>query len=130
MVTSDQRLLLDTHTLLWWLDGGKLISEEARELIALKENLVFVSVVSAWEIAIKRSIGKIVCPGNLKQELENHAFELLAVSLEDTEVLAELPFHHRDPFDRMLVAQAKRENLTILTRDIHIPRYGVKCITS
>ncbi len=124
------RLLLDTHALLWWLNGGKQLSKEARHAISSESSLVWVSIVSAWEIALKRSIGKLKSPGNLAQELQRHSFELLQIELADTEALGSLEFHHRDPFDRMLVVQAQRENLTIVTRDPNIPHYGVKCLNA
>ncbi len=120
------RLLLDTHTLLWWLDGGKKLTRDARLLIANAENEVFVSAASAWEIALKKSIGKLSAPGNLLDEMKHHNFERLHITFEHCRELENLPLIHRDPFDRILIAQCRVEDLTMITRDADIARYEVK----
>jgi PIN domain nuclease of toxin-antitoxin system len=121
-------LLLDTHTLLWWLDNTPSLSEAARAVISQAESIVWVSAASAWEIAIKRAIGKLRVPGNLEHELARHRFLPLGITIGHALAVEDLPSYHSDPFDRMLVAQAKIEGLTIVTRDPTIPRYGVPCI--
>ena len=119
------RLLLDTHALLWWLSDWDEIAETTRDAIADPENEVFVSAVSGWEIAIKKARGRLVAPDNLSAVVEKKHFEHLPLSFEHTERAAVLPPHHRDPFDRMLVAQAQAEGLVLVTRDARIPLYDV-----
>ena len=110
-------LLLDTHVLLWWLEDNPVLSEKARGAIARGRNVVFVSAATAWEIAIKKRLGKLQAPDNLEEVIAANRFEPLPISIAHALAVAELPQHHRDPFDRMLVAQAKAENLTLVTRD-------------
>ena len=117
------RLLLDTHTLLWWLDGGKALTSEARSAIANPENEIFVSVASAWEIVLKKSIGKLRAPENLEEELQVHEFTKLPILFSHISELEKLPWIHKDPFDRILLAQSVVESLSIVTRDPHILSY-------
>jgi len=121
-------LLLDTHALLWWLDDNPTLSAEARDAIADGRNLVFVSAVVIWEVRIKQSLGKLQLPSNFREVLSSQAFDELPLTVDHAHRLAELPPHHRDPFDRMLVAQAIDERLTIVTRDPDIPRYPVRTL--
>jgi PIN domain nuclease of toxin-antitoxin system len=123
-------LLLDTHALLWWLDDNPTLSEEARTAIADGGNPVFVSSVVIWEIRIKQGLGKLRLPPDFRQVLERQPFENLPITAEHAHCLAELPSHQRDPFDRMLVAQAMTEKLTIVTRDPDIARYRVRTVTA
>ena len=122
------RLLLDTHTLLWWLAEDATLSRNARETIADPANQIFVSAASAWEIAIKKAAGRLRAPDDLEEQIEHNRFTPLPISLQHTTTAGALPNHHRDPFDRMLMAQGKIEQLTIVTRDDHIPDYGVEVI--
>ena len=121
-------LLLDTHALLWWLDDNPTLSAEARDAIADGRNLVFVSAVVIWEVRIKQSLGKLQLPSNFREVLDSQAFDELPLTVDHAHRLAELPPLHRDPFDRMLVAQAMAERLTIVTRDPDIPRYPVRTL--
>ena len=121
-------LLLDTHALLWWLDDKPTLSAEARDAIADGRNLVFVSAVVIWEVRIKQSLGKLQLPSNFREVLSSQAFDELPMTVDHAHRLAELPPLHRDPFDRMLVAQAMAERLTIVTRDPDIPRYPVRTL--
>ena len=123
-------LLLDTHTLLWWLDDNPTLSEEARAAIGDGGNPVFVSAVVIWEIRIKQGLGKLRLPPDFRQVLERQPFENLPITAEHAHRVAELPSHHRDPLDRMLVAQAMTEKLTIVTRDPDIARYRVRTVTA
>jgi PIN domain nuclease of toxin-antitoxin system len=119
------KLLLDTHALLWTLLDQRRLSSETRAAIQSEESEVFVSVVSPWELAIKRSLGKFEIPVDFEPALENQGFRLLAVQLRHTEGIRSMPHHHRDPFDRMLVAQAIVDGLTLVTSDRLLRRYPV-----
>ena len=119
------RLLLDTHTFLWWVSDWGQIDETTRDTIADPANEVFVSAVSGWEIAIKKAKGRLVAPDNLSAVVEEKHFEHLPLTFEHAERAAVLPMHHRDPFDRMLIAQAQAEELVLVTRDERIPLYDV-----
>lgn len=119
------RLLLDTHVLLWWLDGGAMLSKVARAAIADADAEIHVSAVTAWEIGIKKRLGKLRAPGRLDRELAAHRFEALAITVAHAIALERLPDHHEDPFDRMLIAQATVEGLTLVTRDANIQKYRI-----
>ena len=119
------RLLLDTHVLLWWLDNPNLIAEPARDAVADPDNSVLVSTVSVWEIAIKRGLGKLTAPGDLEAAITDCGFQELQISTAHALFTETLPFHHRDPFDRMLVAQTLVENCHLVTHDALIEQYGV-----
>lgn len=119
------RLLLDTHVLLWWLSNDPTLGEEADAAIRDGASFVAVSAASAWEISIKRAIGRLEALPDLEAQLERHRFSPLPVTVPHALRAGDLPPLHADPFDRMLVAQAELEELTIVTRDEHIPRYGV-----
>lgn len=119
------RLLLDTHVLLWWLGDDPALGEIARAVIADPANLILLSAASVWEIRIKQAIGKLDLPADFAEVLAEQAFEPLAVTVSHAHAVKELPLLHRDPFDRMLVAQARIERLTILTRDHLIMQYDV-----
>ena len=121
-------LLLDTHVLLWWLDDPSLIAGDARELIADPRRPVFVSAAAAWEITIKRQLGKLDAPDDLEDALERERFQHLPIAIRHAVAVAELPPIHGDPFDRIQIAQARLEGLTIVTRDGWIPRYNVRCL--
>lgn len=121
-------LLLDTHVLLWWLDDHPSLSEKARGNIADGSNLVFVSAAVIWEIRIKQGLGKLEIPHDFRQVLDQQPFETLAITVEHAHAIGDLPVHHRDPFDRMLVAQAKIEDFTIVTRDAIFEQYQIPII--
>ena len=118
------RILLDTHLLLWWLGNAPSLSGQARALISEPENTVFVSAVSLWEIWLKESLGKLRLPADFEARMAAEPFESLPLSAIHARQVALLPWHHRDPFDRMLVAQARAENLTLLTADEGVTAYG------
>ena len=118
-------LLLDTHVLLWWLDDSSALSKKTKRVVADRRNIVFVSAASIWEIQIKRALGKLEIPPDFKNVLENQAFEMLAISFDHAHKVGELPLLNRDPFDRMLVAQANVEKLCIVTHDLHIMQYRI-----
>lgn len=119
------RLLLDTHIFLWWLSDWERISEPARAAIADPGNEVFVSAVSGWEIGIKKAKGRLVAPDDLAAVVDEKRFEHLPLTFAHAERAAALPSHHRDPFDRMLIAQAQAEGLVLVTRDSRMADYEV-----
>jgi PIN domain nuclease of toxin-antitoxin system len=121
-------LLLDTHVLLWWLDDNPNIFIKSKEAIADGGNTVFVSAATIWEIRIKHALGKLEIPDNFRKVLEQQAFEMLSISADHAHIIGELPAHHRDPFDRMLIAQALFEGFTLVTRDSRFKRYKVSTI--
>ncbi len=121
-------ILLDTHVLIWALENNPTISNIVRDKIIDGNNIVFVSSVSVWEIAIKESIGKLDVPDNLIEEIELHRFTPLPINYAHAQFAATLPYLHKDPFDRMLIAQAVIEKLTLCTRDELIIEYKVKTI--
>ena len=121
-------LLLDTHVLLWWLDDPVSLEAPARRLIADPRNRVFVSAAVAWEITIKRQLGKLEAPDDLEAALEQERFQHLPITVGHALAVAELPAIHGDPFDRIQIAQARLDALTIVTRDATIPRYDVPCL--
>lgn len=119
-------MLLDTHILLWWLNDSSELPVVARRAIRDVTSEVFVSVATAWEIAIKKSLGKLDFPtARMSEILVEAGFLTLSIHLDHAIEAARLPLHHGDPFDRMLVAQAQREGLTIVTVDPMIRRYAV-----
>ena len=118
-------LLLDTHTFLWW-DAGKLPPLVVRRI--QKAGAVFVSAASAWEIAIKASLGKIDARARLAEAISEYGFLPLAISLEHGDEVRNLPHHHRDPFDRILVAQARTEGLILVSRDAQLRAYEVPVV--
>lgn len=121
-----KRLLLDTHVLLWWLSDSPKLSEKVLAAISDGNNDIFVSAASVWEISIKKAIGKLEAPDDMDSIVEEEGFLKLPITLYHGQQAGDLPLLHRDPFDRMLVAQAQAEGLTIATSDINIPRYGVR----
>ncbi len=117
------RLLLDTHVFLWWWSDAAELGASARAAIADPANEVFVSAVVAWEIVIKRALGKLGFEGTVATAVAEEGFTTLPVSVAHVDEVARLPDHHRDPFDRLLVAQARVESLTLVTSDPFVRRY-------
>ena len=117
------KLLLDTHVLLWWLDDNRTLAEGARKQIADGSNQVLISAASIWEIIIKRSLNKLVLPGDFCKQLD--PFQNLDVTHAHAFAVGDLPAHHKDPFDRLLIAQCIVEGLVLVTRDTNIKRYDV-----
>jgi PIN domain nuclease of toxin-antitoxin system len=124
------RLLLDTHALIWWLEDSVQLSAEAREQIADGANEIAVSAASAWEMAIKQAGGKLRIPPNLEEAVEASGVIALPITIEHALRAGSLDPHHRDPFDRMLIAQALVEGYTIITKDPRFEQYGVPVLTA
>jgi PIN domain nuclease of toxin-antitoxin system len=117
-------LLLDTHALLWWLGESNRLTKRGRQAIVSADR-VFVSVASVWEMSLKVARGKLNVPDDLELQLENSRFEVLPVTIKHAFASTKLPKHHGDPFDRMLVAQALSEGLTLVTADGEQAKYGI-----
>lgn len=122
--------ILDTHTLLWFFDGDERLSSPAKDIIQTEDN-VYVSIVSFWEIAIKQSIKKLKLensPSELIALTEQQTINILQISPKHLDVIKTLEKIHNDPFDRLIVAQAQCEDMTIITKDLAIPKYRVKTL--
>jgi PIN domain nuclease of toxin-antitoxin system len=119
------RFLVDTHALLWALGEPSTLSRQARDALADPSNLIVVSSASLWECAIKASIGKLDLPEDFFDSIPGAGYEVMPIRISHLNVYRTLPMHHRDPFDRMLVAQASAEALTLISRDPDIAKYDV-----
>jgi len=125
------KILLDTHTFLWFLGGNSELSKQARVLIENPKYEKYISIASFWEIAIKTSLGKLTLDvpfAELKTEVVKNNFQILPITFEDTLQLSMLPFHHRDPFDRIIISQAKENNLMIVSCDSNFNSYNVNLL--
>ena len=123
------KLLLDTHAFLWAISNSPKLSKATRTAIVDGSNLVYVSAVTAWEIAIKRTRGKLQMPPiNYYEQLHLHRFTPLSITTDHALAVESLPAHHNDPFDRLLIAQAREEGLTLVTHDGRMNLYDVKII--
>lgn len=122
------RILLDTHAIIWWATGDKRLSRKARVTIADPETEVFMSIASAWEIQIKASLAKVTLNESVdalyRSLIVDQGFRLIGIELNDVDRLSKLPNHHRDPFDRMLCAQAAHRDMTLVTKDVMLSSYG------
>ena len=124
-------ILLDTHVALWFFEDDKRLSKSAAEVIYNLENMIYVSIVSPWELGIKLSIGKLKFDGGIDSFMDTiykNEFALLGIDSKHIKAVTKLPFIHRDPFDRMLIAQAMVEEMVILTADENIQNYDIKTI--
>lgn len=123
------RLLIDTHALLWWLAGDERLTAAAREAIASRDNVVYVSAASAWEVATKHRLGKLPGAGPLAvdfaAEVSAQGFTALGITLGHGQDAGSLPGPHRDPFDRMLIAQARTERMALVSNERAFDAYGV-----
>ena len=122
------RLLIDTHILLWWLADDNALPEDARSAIGTGANVVLVSSISIAEIAIKSSLGKLTVPDGIAMASRSSGFDDLNFTAAHASELEHLPWHHRDPFDRMLIAQARVERLTVVTADAKFGDYEVRTL--
>jgi PIN domain nuclease of toxin-antitoxin system len=122
------KLLLDTHAAIWWLSDDERLGPDAIRQLTDDTNQVLLSAAVVWEVAIKRSLGKLQAPEDFAPTLLGAGVQALAVSLDHAAGVKRLPWHHRDPFDRMLVAQASIEGAAVLSRDEALRPYGVTLI--
>lgn len=124
------RLLLDSHVLVWCATDDSRLSAVVRGIVTDPGHDVFVSLASAWELYIKTKSGKLTLKKDLRQIIAEHGYQIFPITIDHAEVAAALPFHHNDPFDRMLVAQAVTENLTLVTDDRLIGQYNVNILAA
>ena len=124
------RILIDTHILIWCLENNPTLPQKTREIIIDPDNIVFVSVASAWEILIKKAKGQLNAPDDLKQKLDANQFIPLPITLQHVLTIESLPKIHHDPFDRIMIAQAKTDNLLFITRDPWLKKYGINILVS
>ena len=117
--------LLDTHVVIWWLADRHQLSAEARDLIHDPANKLYVSAVVGLEVGIKKALGRLETPDNLPDVLREEGIHTLPITLEHGLSVAHLPLHHKDPFDRLMIAQALAEDLVLVTRDVQMQRYDV-----
>lgn len=126
------KILLDTHVFLWWITADARLSEKAFSLIKERENLIYISAASCWEIAIKSRLGKLHLPGAnidiIVEEIGANGFTPLAITVNHAIQVYKLPDYHRDPFDRILVAQARWEKVVLVTDDPLIRAYDVETV--
>ena len=126
------KFLLDTHTFLWWITGDAQLSERSKEIIGDSDNQIFLSAASGWEIAIKSRIGRLQIPrpisGFISEQMAENAVDNLSITMSHALQVSDLPDHHRDPFDRLLISQSQIENMPILSVDPLIKKYDVQVI--
>jgi len=125
------KYLLDSHVLLWWLENDPSLSGKALRAISSSENEIFISTVTAWELAIKNHSGKLEIHrllDGLENKLVEEGFFTLTISMRHALRAGDLPSHHKDPFDRMLIAQAQAEDLSLISNDSMFDRYGIRRI--
>lgn len=120
---------MDTHILLWWLGDDQRLSVEVREIIGNPENFIFVSAATVWEMSIKKSLGKLSVPSDLLEKLKENNFEVLNITAVHGLKVEDLPHHHKDPFDRMLIAQTLVEGLTLISGDTKFKLYDVPLLS-
>lgn len=123
-----KRLLLDTHVFLWWLVNDKRLGEKTRKLIQDPKNQIFVSAASTWEISIKRALGKVSAPDDMSSIIDDEGFSALSINTYHGDQAGLLPDIHKDPFDRMLIAQAQSEGMLLVTADEAISKYPLRII--
>jgi PIN domain nuclease of toxin-antitoxin system len=122
------RLLLDTNALIYSLGSPKKLSLKVRDALTSEDSVVLVSAVSIWEMRIKQALGKLKVTSALLEAIQEQGFDLLPITPVHADSLKDLPMHHRDPFDRLLVAQALLEKLTVVTTEAVFSKYGVQVI--
>lgn len=123
-----KRVLLDTHVLLWRLAGSAKLGTNATALLDDPRNDIFVSAAAVWEISIKRALGKLDAPSDVISAIDDAGFKELPIRAFHAQQAGNLPAHHNDPFDRIMVAQAQIEGLELMTQDAKLPAYGIKLI--
>jgi len=123
------KILLDTCSVLWFLNGNEKMQAYTRGMISDNRNIIYVSIATVWEVAVKMSIGKLDFDGGIDgfiEAIDNEGFLLLEISSEHIKAITELPFIHRDPFDRMIIAQSMTENMPVITEDAEMLKYNIR----
>ncbi len=120
--------LIDTHILIWWLEGSDKLSSKARDIIKSGNNAIYFSSGAIWEMVIKQSLGRLDMPDNLDEVLRSDNIEVLPITAAHALAVGSLPHHHRDPFDRIQIAQAQHEGLVLISRDEEFQKYGVRLL--
>jgi len=123
-----KRLLLDTHVLLWWLTDDPKLGPRTKNMLIRPNNTVFISAVSIWEMSIKSTLGKLQIPSDIVTVIDDEGFEQLPISLFHAHQAGQLKPIHKDPFDRMLIAQTQAEGLMLVTADTFITQYGIQTL--
>lgn len=123
-------MLIDTHTLIWALCEPEKLCSDAQKLITNLNNKVFISIASLWELQIKKSLNKVTLPNDFIIQLKKHGYAILSINHEHILVLDTMPMFHRDPFDRILIAQSIYENVPLITNDSEIAKYDVQIINA
>lgn len=124
------KYLLDTHVIIWWLNTPNKIKNSTQKIIKDKKNIIYISSVTIWEIAIKKQSNKIKIPSNFLEALKSEQFKLLDLIAEESLSVINLPSIHKDPFDRLLIAQAKLNDLTLITKDKKILKYPINTLVA
>ena len=125
------KYLIDTHILIWFIEGSDRLSQKAQAIITNPANDIYISQASLWEMTIKISIGKLslsISLSDLELFLSSNQFQILETNFHHYEILQHLPFHHQDPFDRMIISQAKAEDYILITNDARFKLYDVKLV--
>ncbi|MEI6385997.1 MAG: type II toxin-antitoxin system VapC family toxin [Spirochaetota bacterium] len=122
-------LLLDTHAVIWWLTDDPKLSVRQRSAIQDKRNTCFVSSATVWEISIKAAIGKLAIEAHYMKQLRSEGFIELPITWDHARAVQELPLHHRDPFDRLLVVQAALEGMSLVSSDENVAKYDVRVVS-
>ena len=125
---KNNKYLLDTHVLLWWFSADKQLGYSAKKTIADTNNQIFCSVASYWEMVIKQSLGKLKFPKKMFETIEDGGIFIVPIEVRHVLELQDLPPIHKDPFDRMLIAQAQADNLTVITADVNIQKYQINTL--
>ena len=115
--------LIDTHIFIWLMENSKKVSPRIKTLLSSPSINVFISIVSIWEIVIKQTKGQLKTPKNIEESIHKAGFKILPIEISHVLGLKELPLHHKDPYDRMLISQAQAESLTLITSDVKIWKY-------
>lgn len=122
------KYLLDTHVFIWAMEGSKRLKKDIKNEISNSKNKIFVSVVTIWEISIKRSLKKLKTPFDIEASIKKTDLQIIPIQITHALAVEKLPLHHKDPFDRILISQAKVENLTLITSDQKIWKYNLKLL--
>lgn len=125
-----KRLLIDTHVFIWWLTDDPALGSVTKGVISRGNNAVYVSAVTPWEISIKRSLNKLQFDADIDEAMEKNRFFSLSITHSHAEQAGELPWHHRDPFDRMLIAQSQMEGLILVSADTVFSEYGIRLMNA